>query len=101
MHSRLIGEIVEARIKSETVLASAWTEAPSQLMLDLQMPGLSGLDLQKRMTEAGVEPHRFPYGSWQYPSLVKATKARAIEFLTKPFSDTALLRLSRPLFRTS
>ena len=55
-------------------LASARTEAPSRV-LELQVPGLSGLDRQKRMTEAGVETHRFPYGPRQYTSLSEGNES--------------------------
>ena len=81
-------------------LASARTEAPSRV-LELQVPGLSGLDRQKRMTEAGVETHRFPYGPRQYTSLSEGNEARAIEFLLKPFSDTAFAASVDIALRTS
>jgi FixJ family two-component response regulator len=60
--------------------------------LDLQLPGLSGLDLQKRMTEAGVKtPIIFLTGHGDIPASVKAMKAGAIEFLTKPVDEQDLL----------
>ena len=62
-------------------------------MLDLQLPGLSGLDLQKRMAEAGLEtPIVFLTGHGNIPASVQAMKAGAIEFLTKPFDEQDLLR---------
>ncbi|HJY07113.1 MAG TPA: LuxR C-terminal-related transcriptional regulator, partial [Bryobacteraceae bacterium] len=68
------------------------TEAPSCLVLDLQLPGLSGLELQKQMTEAGVEtPIVFLTGYGDIPASVKAMKAGAIEFLTKPVDERDLL----------
>lgn len=68
-------------------------EAPSCLLLDLQMPGLSGLDLQKRMAEVGLEvPIVFLTGHGNIPASVEAMKAGALEFLTKPFDDEKLLR---------
>jgi FixJ family two-component response regulator len=67
-------------------------EAPSCLLLDLQMPGLSGLDLQKRMAEVGLEiPIVFLTGHGNIPASVEAMKAGALEFLTKPFDDEKLL----------
>jgi FixJ family two-component response regulator len=57
------------------------------------MPDLSGLDLQKRMAEAGLEtPIVFLTGHGDIPASVKAMKAGAVEFLTKPVDDEDLLR---------
>jgi FixJ family two-component response regulator len=68
-------------------------EAPSCLVLDLQLPGLSGLDLQKRMAEVGLEiPIVFLTGHGNIPASVKAMKAGAVEFLTKPFDEEELLQ---------
>ena len=60
---RSVGWKAETFASAQEFLAHARIEPPSCLVLDLQLPGLSGLDLQKRMAEAGVgDPHRFPYG---------------------------------------
>jgi FixJ family two-component response regulator len=60
--------------------------------LDLQLPGLSGLELQKQMTEGGVEtPIVFLTGHGNITASVKAMKAGAIEFLTKPVDEQDLL----------
>jgi len=68
------------------------TEAPSCLVLDLQLPDLSGLDLQKRMAEAGLDiPIVFLTGHGDIPASVKAMKAGAVEFLTKPVDEQDLL----------
>lgn len=78
---------------AQEFLALPGTEAPSCLVLDLQLPGLSGLDLQKRMTEVGLEiPIVFLTGHGNIPASVQAMKAGAVEFLTKPFDDRELLR---------
>jgi len=62
-------------------------------VLDLQLPGLSGLDLQRRMAEVGLEiPIVFLTGHGNIPASVQAMKAGAVEFLTKPFDDQELLR---------
>ncbi len=62
-------------------------------MLDLQLPGLSGLDLQKRMAEVGLEiPIVFLTGHGNIPASVQAMKAGAVEFLTKPFDEQDLLQ---------
>ena len=61
-------------------------------MLDVRLPGLSGLDLQKRMSEADMEiPIIFITGYGDIPMTVQAMKAGAVEFLTKPFRDQDLL----------
>jgi len=67
-------------------------EAPSCLVLDLQLPGLSGLDLQKQMAEVGLAtPIVFLTGHGDIPASVKAMKAGAVEFLTKPVDEQDLL----------
>src|SRR5262249_23169943 len=67
-------------------------DVPSCLVLDVRMPGLGGLDLQKRMAEAGIEiPIVFITGHGDIPTSVRAIKAGAVEFLTKPFRDQDLL----------
>ena len=72
------------------------TEAPSCLVLDLQLPGLSGLDLQKRMAEAGLAiPIVFLTGHGNIPASVQAMKAGAMEFLTKPVNDEDLFKAIR------
>ncbi len=78
---------------AQEFLARLGAEAPSCLILDLQLPGLSGLDLQKRMAEAALEiPIVFLTGHGDIPASVKAMKAGAIEFLTKPVAEEDLLR---------
>jgi FixJ family two-component response regulator len=67
-------------------------EGPSCLVLDVRLPGLSGLDLQRRMAEASLEiPIIFITGHGDIPTSVRAMKAGAVEFLTKPFGDSDLL----------
>jgi len=65
---------------------------PSCLVLDVSLPGLSGLDLQRRIVdERSGMPIIFITGYGDIPTTVRAMKAGAVEFLTKPFSDAALL----------
>ena len=66
-------------------LANARVEGPACLVLDVRMPGLDGLDLQRELTQAGVEvPIVFVTGHGSIPMTVRAMKAGAVEFLTKP-----------------
>ncbi len=66
--------------------------SPNCLVLDVSLPGLSGLDLQKRIVaERSGMPIIFITGFGDIPTTVRAMKAGAIEFLTKPFSDEVLL----------
>jgi len=68
------------------------TEMPSCLVLDIGLPDLNGLDLQKQMTEINIEiPIIFITGRGDIPMSVRAMKAGAVEFLTKPFDDADLL----------
>jgi FixJ family two-component response regulator len=89
---RSAGWKAESFASAQEFLARPGAEEPSCLVLDLQLPGLSGLDLQKRMAEAGLEtPIVFLTGHGNIPASVQAMKAGAIEFLTKPFDDQRLL----------
>jgi FixJ family two-component response regulator len=66
--------------------------APSCLILDVKLPGLNGLDLQKQVaSERADMPIIFISGFGDVPSTVQAMKAGAVEFLTKPFSEDVLL----------
>jgi len=65
---------------------------PCCLVLDVRLPGESGLDFQRKLTEAGVEiPIIFITAHGDIPMSVKAMKSGAVEFLTKPFRDQDLL----------
>jgi FixJ family two-component response regulator len=75
---------------------------PSCLILDLSLPGLSGLDLQKRIARDRTDmPIIFITGHGDIPSTVQAMKAGAVEFLTKPFTDDALLSAIRQALERS
>ena len=89
---RSAGWKAETFASAQEFLARPGAEAPSCLVLDLQLPGLSGLDLQKRMAEVGLEiPIVFLTGHGDIPASVQAMKAGAIEFLTKPVDEQDLL----------
>jgi FixJ family two-component response regulator len=90
---RSAGLQVETFASAQEFLARPGAGAPSCLVLDLQLPGLSGLDLQKRMAEVGMEvPIVFLTGHGNIPASVQAMKAGAVEFLTKPFDEQDLLQ---------
>ena len=67
-------------------------DTPSCLVLDIRLPGISGLDFQRMMAEANIHiPIIFITGHGDVPMTVRAMKAGAVEFLTKPFRDQDLL----------
>src|ERR1700694_1245621 len=67
-------------------------DAPSCLVLDINLPGTSGLDFQRKLVEAGIRiPIIFITAHGDIPMTVRAMKAGAVEFLTKPFRDQDLL----------
>jgi FixJ family two-component response regulator len=73
-------------------LTNARFEGPACLVLDVRMPGLSGMDLQRELTQAGIQiPIIFITGHGDIPMSVRAMKAGALEFLTKPFRSHNLL----------
>jgi DNA-binding NtrC family response regulator len=78
---------------AQEFLAAERPKAPSCLLLDVQLPGLSGLDLQQELAKAGVRtPIIFITGHGDIPTSVRAIKAGALEFLTKPLNREDLLR---------
>src|SRR5215467_760342 len=77
---------------AQEFLAFPRPDVPSCLVLDVQLPGLSGLDLQQELIKAKVQiPIIFLTGHGDVPMSVRAMKAGAVEFLTKPFDDQDLL----------
>jgi FixJ family two-component response regulator len=73
-------------------LSSNRMDRPSCLVLDVRLPGISGLDFQRELIDAGVHiPIIFITGHGDIPMTVKAMKFGAVEFLTKPFRDEDLL----------
>ncbi len=89
---RYEGWQVETFASASDFLSSPRPSVPSCLVLDVSMPGLSGLELQKRVAQSRTEmPIIFITGHGDIPMTVQAMKAGAIEFLTKPFTDEALL----------
>ena len=89
---RSVGLRVELFASAQEFLRSNHPDLPSCLVLDVRLPGLSGLDLQRRTGDAGIEiPIVFITGHGDIPMSVRAMKAGAVEFLTKPFRDQDLL----------
>src|SRR6266571_513757 len=87
-----VGLRVEAFASAQEFLRNNRPDVPTCLVLDVRLPDLSGLDLQKRMAEADMEiPIIFITGHGDIPMTVQAMKAGAVEFLTKPFREQELL----------
>jgi FixJ family two-component response regulator len=77
---------------AEEFLRSKLPDGPSCLVLDVSLPGVNGLNLQRELADAGIRiPIIFITGHGDIPMTVKAMKSGAVEFLTKPFQDQDLL----------
>jgi FixJ family two-component response regulator len=89
---RPLGFAIQTFASAREFLDSARLERPACLVLDVQMPGLSGLDLQRELTQRGVEiPIIFLTAHGDIPMTVRAMKGGAAEFLTKPVKSRDLL----------
>ena len=87
---RSIGMRVRIFASAEEFLAFSRPDAPACLVLDVRLPGLSGLELQRKLADVAI-PMIFITGHGDIPMSVQAMKAGAVEFLTKPFRDQVLL----------
>jgi FixJ family two-component response regulator len=97
---RSAGLNVEVFVSADQFLRTSRTRGPSCLVLDVGLPGLNGLDLQALMIELHNEiPIVFITGLGDIPMSVRAMKAGAVEFLTKPFVDEDLLEGIRVALR--
>jgi FixJ family two-component response regulator len=92
------GMLKSVGLRSETFgtpqdfLRTKRSVGPSCLILDVRLPGVSGLDFQRELADAGIQiPIIFITGHGDIPMTVKAMKSGAVEFLTKPFRDQDLL----------
>jgi DNA-binding NtrC family response regulator len=93
---RSAGLMIKTFASGEEFLAAPRPEPPSCLVLDMNLPGLSGLDLQQELTRSGHQvPIIFLTGHGDIPMSVRALKAGAADFLTKPFDDEDLLNAIR------
>src|SRR5919109_514721 len=87
-----VGLRVETFKSAQEFLSTRRPEAPACLVLDVRLPGLSGLDLQRELRRSGAPiPIVFVTGHGDVPITVEAMKGGAVEFLTKPFRDQQLL----------
>ncbi len=98
MRAAIQGLLKSAGLRSETFgaaedfLRSKRPDGPSCLVLDVSLPGISGLDFQHQLADAGIQiPIIFITGHGDIPMTVRAMKSGAVEFLTKPFHDQDLL----------
>jgi len=89
---RSVGLSVQTFASAQDFLQGQRGSAPGCLVLDVRLPGLSGLDLQSELAKAEIHtPIVFITGHGDIPMSVRAIKAGAVEFLTKPFRDQDLL----------
>jgi RNA polymerase sigma factor (sigma-70 family) len=89
---RSVGLRVETFASTQRFLERRPAAGPSCLILDVRLPGVSGLDFQRQLADAKIEiPIVFVTGYGDIPMTVRAMKAGAVEFLTKPFRDQDLL----------
>jgi FixJ family two-component response regulator len=87
-----VGLRSESFANAQDFLKYKRADGPSCLVLDVRLPGISGLDFQRELHKAGVQiPVIFITGHGDIPMTVKAMKSGAVEFLTKPFRDQDLL----------
>jgi len=89
---RTAGFNVQAFASGREFLNRARPDGPACLILDVRMPGLDGMQLQRELTQSGINiPIIFITGHGDIPMSVRAMKAGAVEFLTKPFRSHSLL----------
>ena len=89
---RSVGLKVETFASAQEFLSGKRPDGPGCLVLDIRLPGVSGLDLQHRLIEEKIRvPIVFISAHADVPMSVRAMKAGAVEFLTKPFRDQELL----------
>ena len=105
MRAAIQGLLKAAGLRSESFgtaeefLRNNQPDGPSCLVLDVSLPGVSGMELQRKLTDAGVSiPIIFITGHGDIPMTVKAIKSGAVEFLTKPFDDQGLLNAIQQAF---
>ena len=99
---RSVGLDVRLYASAQEFMAGDRPEVPGCVLLDVRLPGMSGLTCQQELAKAGIAlPVIFISGHGDVPMTVRAMKAGAIEFLTKPFGDEALLNTIRDAIQRS
>ncbi len=99
---RSAGLTVKVFASAEEFLAAPRAKVPSCLVLDVSLPGLSGLDLQQELAKSNAQvPIIFLTGHGDIPMTVRALKAGAANFLTKPFDDEELLSAIRQCIKVA
>jgi FixJ family two-component response regulator len=89
---KTVGLHSESFATPQDFLGRKLPDAPSCLLLDMRLPGMSGLEVQNKLNEAGAQiPIIFITSHGDIPMTVKAMKSGAVEFLTKPFRDQDLI----------
>lgn len=89
---RSLGFVVETFDSAQAFLKHGPHDGPACLLLDIRMPGTSGIELQEQLADAGVRiPIIFITGHGSIPLSVKAMKAGAVDFIEKPFEDQKLI----------
>jgi FixJ family two-component response regulator len=89
---RSVGHEVRLFASAPEFMQAVRSDVPGCLVLDVRLPGMSGLAFQQELTKAGIAlPIIFITGHGDVPMTVRAMKAGAVEFLTKPFDDQVLL----------
>ena len=92
---RSAGWVPETFASAQDFLARPRVAVPCCLVLDVSLPGLNGLELQQQLAQRAEMPIIFITGYGDVPMSVRAMKAGAVEFLTKPFKDDVLLEAIR------
>jgi len=99
---RSAGLKVQAFASAQEFLTKRFQEAPSCLVLDVQLPGISGLDRQQELANGNAQiPIIFMTGYGDIPITVRAMKAGAFEFLTKPFREEDFVQKLHQVVRQS
>ena len=97
---RSAGLNVKTFATAQELLANLGKQVPSCLLLDIQLPGIDGFELQDELARKDMQiPIIFLTGHGDIPMSVRAIKAGAVDFLTKPFNDEYLLEAIRNVIR--
>jgi FixJ family two-component response regulator len=92
----VMGFVVQSFSSAEDFLSSSWVHETACLILDVQMPGTSGPELQTRIIDVGLEiPVIFVTANAEERNRILESERRAVDVLLKPFSEEALLRAVR------